>query len=409
MSGHAPIQPGWTAIVVNYNGASYLDACLYALEATQPRPTEMIVVDNASTDDSLLELHAFPRVKLLAQSRNLGFAGGANAGLAATDTELVVVLNPDVEVQRDFGMRLIEAFEGDPKLGAAGALLFYPDGSHIQHAGGVVERPLMLTRHLGYGAETDPDTLVPADVDFVTGGALALRVPAARAVDCFDTTFSPVYYEDVDLCLRLRTAGWRVRLIPSLQGIHHEGATLGRSPAYYRHLHRNRIRFALKHLTAAEWRTMFVPAELDRLRHELATLTDGDAVLQSGVDAIEALLRGIHADEQWDTQTLFPIWPLRAGDIDIAYDLVDVRPAAQPAAQQRGSRLQRWFARWVTAWYVDEALDRQRHFNAAVVRALDAHDHQHRAQTAALLLIALDALGMLTYRHSAEATASPAE
>ncbi len=71
----------WTAIVINYNGAGFIEACLHALESCNLRPAEIVVVDNASTDESLLELNGYPRANVLRQMTNLGFAGGANVGL----------------------------------------------------------------------------------------------------------------------------------------------------------------------------------------------------------------------------------------------------------------------------------------------------------------------------------------
>ena len=263
------LSPGWTAVVVNYNGAGFLEACLAALQRTRPAPVEIIVVDNASTDDSLQELHGFPRAIVQAQSRNLGFAGGANAGLATVETDIALLMNPDVEVDPDFGQALLGAFVDDDRLGAVGALLRYPDSNLIQHAGGIIERPLMTTRHVGYGQSLTDAPALPTDVEFVTGGAMGLRMSAFRQIDGFDVAFSPVYYEDVDLSGRLRNAGWAVRIIPNLRAAHHEGVKLSRGDSYYRHLHRNRIRFALKHLSGHEWRTAFVPAEYERLRHEL--------------------------------------------------------------------------------------------------------------------------------------------
>ncbi|MGH9176867.1 MAG: glycosyltransferase family 2 protein, partial [Vicinamibacterales bacterium] len=97
------LNPGWTAVVVNYNGAGYIESCLAALQRTRPAPAEVVVVDNASTDDSLQELHGFPRAIVQAQPRNRGFAGGANAGIASVETEIALLMNPDVEVDEDFG------------------------------------------------------------------------------------------------------------------------------------------------------------------------------------------------------------------------------------------------------------------------------------------------------------------
>jgi GT2 family glycosyltransferase len=402
--------PGWTAVVVNYNGAGYLDACLRALEQTRPAPVEIIVVDNASTDDSLQELHAFPRVRVLAQSRNLGFAGGANDGLAAVETELALLMNPDVDVDADFGQSLINEFAADARLGAAGALLRYPDSDRIQHAGGVIERPLMTTSHLAYGQPIGETRLTPADVDFVTGGAMGLRTSIFRDVGGFDETFSPVYYEDVDLCVRLRDASWRVRFLPSLRAVHHEGVTLERSDAYHQHLHRNRIRFALKHLSSSEWRTSFVPAEHERLRHELHTLVEDGWPVRSGAAGIESLLRGFAGDEGWNAATMLysPPPAILEARIDA------VRNLARPADDQPG-RLPSIALR-VMGLFRDAGLRRrvaitteqQRQFNEAVVHALEAQDVMNREQTATTLLLALDILGRLSVNQP-EIVASPEE
>ncbi len=402
--------PGWTAVVVNYNGASYLDACLRTLEQTRPAPAEIIVVDNASTDDSLQELHAFPRVRVLAQPRNLGFAGGANAGLGAVETEIALLLNPDVEVDADFGQSLITEFAADDQLGAAGALLRYPDSDRIQHAGGAIERPLMTTSHLAYGQRIREARLAPADVDFVTGGAMGLRMSAFREVSGFDETFSPVYYEDVDLSVRLRDAGWRVRFLPSLRAVHHEGVTLERSDAYHQHLHRNRIRFALKHLSGSEWRTSFVPAEHERLRHELHTLVEDGWPIRSGAAGIESLLRGFEDKEGWDVPPMLysPPPAILEGRIDAARSLarpIEDQPGRLPSIALRALGL---FRDAGLRRRVAIMTEQQHQFNEAIVHALEAQDVMNREQTALSLLLALDILGRLSVNQPGR-VASPAE
>ncbi|MEX1158041.1 MAG: glycosyltransferase family 2 protein [Thermomicrobiales bacterium] len=402
--------PGWTAVVVNYNGAGYIDACMQALERTRPRPTEIVVVDNASTDDSLQELHAFPRVNLLAQPRNLGFAGGANAGFAAVETDVALLLNPDVEVDPGFGQGLLDAFAADGRLGAAGALLRYPDSDIIQHAGGVIERPLVTTAHIAYGQHIADTRLAETDVDFVTGGAMGLRLRAVRDIGGFDEAFSPVYYEDVDLCVRLRDAGWGVRFIPTLRASHHEGVTLERGNAYHQHLHRNRIRFALKHLTGHEWRASFVPAEHERLRHELHTLVEDGWPGHSGAAAIESLLRGFEGAEGWNPPPMLHAPPpaILEGRIDAARRLVappDDEPGRLPPIALHALGLVRDVG---LRRQVRIALDQQHNFNEAIVHALEAQDVMNREQTAMTLLLALDILGQLRFSQS-ETAAPPAE
>jgi GT2 family glycosyltransferase len=379
-------EHGWTAVVVNYNGAVYLGACLQALERCRPAPADIVVVDNASTDDSLQELHGFPRVNVLAQPRNLGFAGGANVGLAAVESPYALLMNPDVEVEADFGANLMAAFDSDAALGVAGALLLYPDSDRIQHAGGIIERPLMTTRHAHYGESVANTNLVPISVDFVTGGAMGLRMSAFRAVAGFDERFSPVYYEDVDLCVRLAETGWDVRFIPSLRAIHHEGVTLKQSDAYFRHLHRNRLRFALKCLSPHEWRTGFVPAEIARIRYELSVLHGAGWKERSGAAAIETTLRGVEGTESWDDPSLLPELPAAAlqdhlQELRVLWDV--------PGEISRGpvrSRLHR---------VIDRLFSEQRAFNGAVVRAFERQDRLNQEQIASVLLIALDLLERL--------------
>lgn len=399
--------PGWTAVVVNYNGAGYLDACLRALERTRPAPVDVIVVDNASTDDSLQELHAFPRIHLLGQPANLGFAGGANAGLAAVETEFALLMNPDVEVDPDFGGALVDAFASDARLGAAGALLCYPDSNRIQHAGGIIERPLLTTSHAAYGERLGDTQLASSDVDFVTGGAMGLRMSAVKAIGGFDEAFSPVYYEDVDLCVRLRLANWRVRFIPTLRAVHHEGVTLERSDAYHQLLHRNRIRFALKHLSGKEWRNSFVPAEYERLRHELHTLIEEGWPVRSGAEAIEALLRGYSDHEGWNAPRVLHAPPpaILEARVDAARTLAGA-PVDEPGGlSSLGLKVLGLVRDVGLRRQVRMALDQQRQFNDAIIHALEAQDVMNREQTAMTLLLALDILGRLQL--SALETAAP--
>lgn len=384
----------WTAIVINYNGAGFIEACIHALESCTLRPAEILVVDNASTDDSLLEMNGFPRVQVLAQSRNLGFGGGANAGLAAVETDYVAILNPDVEVETSFGNALVNVFDATPNLGAAGALLIYPDGETIQHAGGQIERPLCTTSHLLYGEKLDEVRLHARDVEFVTGGAMALRMAAVREAGGFDEQLSPVYYEDVDLCMELRKANWAVRFEPALRALHHEGVTLQRQPAYYHFLHRNRILFARKHLTAQEWAGEFVPAELERLRYEIMHLNGVDSLTVSGANAVETLLRSA---ETWDSPPVLNQQPydLAAAALDevrAGWDTVRQPPSSRNPLVRLFGKLDNTFG---PRRYLDAALGSQRAFNASVVRAFETQERVQREQLATTLLLAIDLLGRM--------------
>lgn len=398
----------WTAIVVNYNGDTFLDACLIALQGVRLKPAEVIVVDNASTDDSLLELNGFPWANVLAQRENLGYAGGANVGLAAVETDYAVILNPDVELDPDFGRALVETFDARPRLGAAGALLLYPDGRTVQHAGGTIARPSLFTDHRGRGEPHSAKYEVEAEIEFATGAALCLRMSAVREIGGFDEQFTPAYYEDVDLCTRLARRGWEVRFIPALRGLHYEGVTLEKSPAYYSHIHRNRLRYALKHLSPAAWRREFVPAEVERLRHELKVATGEDWPATTGAGAIDTLLSTTGERHNWQHPSLlsegtFPTEPPATDDLHPLLGRTAPFAPGDPSLLGRIGSLINFLPRW----YLRRALSGQRAFNEALVRNLIdqqqlnlQQDRFNREQTASILLYALLTLDRLAHYES---------
>jgi hypothetical protein len=120
--------PRVAVLILNYNGWRFLPTCLTALAATEyPRELlDVVVIDNASHDDSVAQVRAqFPWVRVLALSRNLGFAGGNNAGIRATDAPYVVLLNNDTAVEPGWLMPLVAAAQADPAVGACGAKLVY--------------------------------------------------------------------------------------------------------------------------------------------------------------------------------------------------------------------------------------------------------------------------------------------
>ena len=393
----------WSVVIVNYNGDPFLTACLEALSAVRLRPHAVYVVDNASTDSSMLELNAYPWAEAIQNQTNLGFAGGANAGLKRVETSIAVILNPDVELAPDFGGALIDAFAGNPRLGVAGALLTYPDGVTVQHAGGVINYPSLSTWHQGRGEQITSAPDSPIAIDYAAGAALALRMDAVREIDGFDEQFSPVYYEDVDLSVRAREAGWDVMLFPGLRALHHEGVTLEYDATYHHFLHRNRIRYALKHLSDSEWLHDFVPLEISRIRHELVRPEYPEAREAVGLESLDILLRELPPlATAGDAVASVPDYPVEAVNIG---ELETLRAARAEAPSTRlpfvGGVLE-MFKFLAPRWYVDGALEKQREFNDAVVRAFESQryrnirqDRVNREQTAELMLLALTLLGKL--------------
>src|SRR5689334_7336167 len=226
-----PEAPRLSIVIVCYGKREVTERCLETLDAAFGSrigaDVELVLVDNASPDDTRELLDSWSsraRVILLEENRN--YAGGNNVGARAASGEVLVLLNNDTEV----GVGVLDALASealDPTVGVAGMRLLYPDGT-IQHGGcawwrapdGHV-RPFHLFRH---EAGDHPSALATFDCDFVTAACIAVRRELFLELGGFDEEFVNGW-EDVDLCVRARLAGFRVVYRGDLSLIHAEAAT----------------------------------------------------------------------------------------------------------------------------------------------------------------------------------------
>ncbi|MBI3957878.1 MAG: glycosyltransferase family 2 protein [Chloroflexi bacterium] len=255
-----------TVIIPLWNGEKWIRSCLAALAGqctNAPFALEAVVVDNGSQDTSpAIVTNEFPAARLIRNGRNLGFAGGCNVGLAAATGDVLVLLNQDTLVQPGWLAGLMTALQ-EPGVGVAGSLALLADGATIQHAGGLVEWPLGVARHRGYGEALGDRWRQPGDAAFVTGASLALRRDVLDRVGPLDEGFWPGYYEDVDFCWRVREAGYSVCYAPDSTLIHAESGSFTDSAYTAWARLRGRLRFCLKHLSAQRFVDEFLPAETD--------------------------------------------------------------------------------------------------------------------------------------------------
>jgi len=244
-----------SVVIPVWNGASVIGGCLESLDAhSGPGLLEVIAVDNASSDGSAELIAArHPRVRLLRQPVNLGFAGGVNVGLAAAQGDPMVLLNQDCIAEPDWLTALIDALEAYPSYGLAGCTLLTPDGS-VDHAGARMSRPDAIGTHL-----TDIGDVRVRRVEYATGAALAIRRSTWDAVGRFDEGFYPAYYEEVDYCLRARRLGLETAHVPGSRLKHLRASTIWlRDPVRHaHHQQRARYRFVSKHFDADEMRGFF--------------------------------------------------------------------------------------------------------------------------------------------------------
>ncbi len=213
-----------TAVYIpNYNGAQRIGRALRSLRE-QSRPVEVVVADNGSTDDSVALLREqFGEVKLVELDRNAGFGPAINRAVAEHPADSVILLNNDAEAEPRFVEALLDQL-GDGVGSVAGVLLQERSPGLIDSAGVVADRTLMGFDYLhGESAEA---ALGAADPLGPTGGAALYRRESFEAVGGFDERIF-LYYEDLDLALRLAAAGTRCRLAGEARALHAYSASLG--------------------------------------------------------------------------------------------------------------------------------------------------------------------------------------
>jgi GT2 family glycosyltransferase len=237
-SGGGPI---WV-IVLNWNGEAVIRECLDSLLAMTYPSYKVMVVDNASTDGSPDVIAGeYPQVKLLRLRENLMYAGGNNAGIrgALSDgAEAVMLVNNDTRADPQLLARLASALMADPRAGAAGPKILYYDAPDvIWSAGGKVNVPLGVVRHIGIRRADSGRYSAQREVDYLTGCCLLLRAETLESVGPLDTSYV-IYSEDVDWCLRARAKGWKSIFVPEARLWHKvsfsSGGGLTPFKAYYK-------------------------------------------------------------------------------------------------------------------------------------------------------------------------------
>lgn len=258
-------DPLISVIIPLWNGREWIDDCLSALltaSAQLGAQAEIIVVDNGSADGSAAHVATtWPQaqIHLFQNEKNLGFAGGCNVGLRAARGRYLALLNQDTQVRPGWLAALVQALEAG--AGVVGSLALLPDGVTVQHAGGIVEWPTAIARHIGYGEALGPQWQQPADVDFVTAAAMAFPRRLVDEIGLLDELFWPGYYEDADFCWRAREAGYSVHYLPDAILVHQEHASFGdRQWTRWARL-RGRLRFCLKQRSPSFFIDAFLPAE----------------------------------------------------------------------------------------------------------------------------------------------------
>lgn len=239
-------------IIVNFNGHAHLDRCLASLAAAPPVTThEVVVVDNASTDGSVAAVRArWPGVRVCELPGNSGFSTGNNAGIRATASDLILLLNNDTVVPPHAIDALVAELDGRADVAVAGPRLVDANG-WPELSFGAMMSPFGELRRKGvtmlYERRMWPATgwirrVVSREryVDWVSGACLLVRRQAAEDVGLLDERYF-LYTEDVDFCAAIRARGHRVLFTPAAEIVHLRGRSRATAPessnAAYRRSH----------------------------------------------------------------------------------------------------------------------------------------------------------------------------
>jgi len=231
-----------SAIIVTYNSADEIGPCLHSLIPEMVKcDGEIIIVDNASTDESLAKIWAevgeFADIRVIENKLNVGFSLGNNQGFDAATGKHLLILNPDTVLQPGAIKKLLETLGSDDSLGAVAPQLLWPDGgiqrscrrfpNHWDVITNATGLNLIFPRSPIFNAwkmgDFDHDST--REVDQPAAAALLVRGSVLRALNGFDHQF-PMFFSDVDLCRRIKNEGFKILFTTDARVVHLGGSTI---------------------------------------------------------------------------------------------------------------------------------------------------------------------------------------
>jgi len=213
--------PKVSIILVLFNKVEYTYQCLETIKANSDLPYEIIIIDNASSDNTSELLDRIKYARIIRNAENIGFLRACNQGAGIANGEWLLFLNNDTQVMPALLSTLLRTTEKTEKCGAVGAKLIFPDGK-LQEAGSIIWTDGSC---LGYGRGDDPlkpEYSYVREVHYCSGACLFVKKDFFKEVGMFDEQFAPAYYEEADLCMKIREKGYKVIYQPSAILIHYE-------------------------------------------------------------------------------------------------------------------------------------------------------------------------------------------
>ncbi len=222
-------DPVVSIIIPVHNQVRFTLACLHSLfDGLAGPPREVILADDNSGDQTFELLgQGFPGIRYLQSTENRGFLENCNQAARQARGRYLVFLNNDVIVFRDWLHELARTFEDNPGAGLVGSKLIFPEG-RLQEAGGIVFEDGSAWNYGRFRDPGNPEFNYLRPADYCSGASIAVRADVWRELGGFDPDFRPAYYEDTDLCMRVRNLGFQVLYQPLSAAVHFEGISSGR-------------------------------------------------------------------------------------------------------------------------------------------------------------------------------------
>jgi len=238
-------------ITINYNNPEITCDLIYSIKKSEYKHYEIIVVDNGSTKGHTTKIKkVFPDVNLILSKKNLGFSGGNNLGIENARGEYIFLLNNDTIILPNSLKVLVEKLKNNKSIGAASPKIkYYYKPNIIQYAGSTAINTLTLrNRHLGNGIEDNGQFDNEHYTNYAHGAAMIFRKTIIKRVGKMPDIYF-LYYEEMDWCEKIKSAGFKIRYIPSSVVYHKESMSTGKdSPLKIYYLNRNRILYARRNL-----------------------------------------------------------------------------------------------------------------------------------------------------------------
>ncbi len=244
-------KPKVSIILLNWNQYALTASCINSLKQCTYPAIEIIVVDQASHDNSVSLLKAqYPEVRLIENVKNTGFTGGNNQGMKIATGEYFLLLNNDTEVESDFLEPLVTAARNKENVGACSPLIrYYSNPEYIQYAGGPREIDLIRGRNTWRCANEHllATKRINEKTSAAHGAAFFIKRSVVEKIGMLDESLF-IYYEEYDWSLRIRKAGYSIMFVADSTVFHKESMTLKKdNPFRMRQMSRNRLWLSRKH------------------------------------------------------------------------------------------------------------------------------------------------------------------